>query len=271
MRFSLELCNENRMRIKPLGSYNLLQDYLLDLTGLWFNPLEYYSRLSRSVRAKLERIVDFYCKLRLSINRFERDYIFIAVALSRRTDYHRNTVRWCESIFGKISDVKDVLDLDLSKVSRSYQVAQLKYSLKDYLSVKSILEKLYERNDIVGLRRILLGIKWFGPKSTDAFILFTSRLSQSTPCDIHYRRFTRFLNLIDYEYLPNKSMCIRYSCDSCPFSNKCLYSLSIKYFGPLSGWIQTVAYVHDKNYCSRGRCTLCPFMKDCSLPASHKL
>ena len=271
IKLTLKVDRRGFIEVKCTDNSKLDYEYVLDITGLWFNPLEYYDKLPRSIRSKLERIIEVYSCLRLSINRVERDYILVSVALSRRTDFHRNTVRWCRRIFSTIKDIGDILGLNLESIATSYQVKQLNEILRGYLELKSVIDKYYSECNLASLRRTLLRIKWFGVKSTDAFILFSSRMTQSTPCDIHFQRFTKRLHLVDYKHIPSKSLCSKYYCDVCPHTSSCLYSLSIKYFKSLSGWIQTVAYVHDKEYCSKGRCLECPLRVECSLPTPHKL
>ncbi len=271
IKLVLEFNREGFIKVNYDNKYKVSLEYILDITGLWFDPLEQYSKLPRGKRELIEPLISKYQSLRLSINNVERGYIFVAVALARRTNFHLNTVRWCRKLFSLVNSIDDILSLNLEEISTSYQVLQLKDSLKDYLSIREMLNNYFINRDLACLRKYLLRIKWFGTKSADAFILFSSRLSHSTPCDIHYQRFVKRLNLLNYRYLPNKHMCIKYSCELCPYNSKCLYYLSTRYFGPLSGWVQTVAYVHDKMYCSKKRCRTCPFRRECFLPASHKL
>ncbi len=233
--------------------------------GAWFDPYDYVSRVSRRLRSLVEVLLSTYSGLRIIISSYYPDRLIIAIAtfLSRRTSYHTNVIKWVKSIFSGIKDYKAThIAKKIPEVGSNYQLSEL-------LEVVEDLERVVVYSNLRGweLRRELLNIKNVGPKVADAFLLFTGEGAVFTPSDVHYSRFARRLGLVGDEdiLIPNKSLCLTYgaSCMECPVRTKCLTGKSVAELGELSGYVQTIAYIHDKVYCSLRRCGECAFKRIC--------
>ena len=182
--------------------------------------------------------------------------------MSQNTDFHTNTCRWIKKLsetYG--SNFLERRDLRFATAGTSYQLARLEQTYPEFR------QKTLDEEDPGSLRLKLLSIKGVGPKIADAYILFSSRHSESTPCDIHLRRFVDRLELVKYERLPSKNYCRKYYCwlkSECPVRGECLRFLMMNKYGGLSGWIQTIAYYHDKLYCSKRKCDICQLREICA-------
>jgi len=240
------------------------ENYVNEWLGLWFNPYDFLAKVKRSKRHIVERILEVYVGLKLMVSPWDRDFIFIATFLSRRANYHVSVIKWMHKILDLVNEDIELTPLhDLTEsVGRSYQLKQLMEIIPDYLKLRKIT---YE--DPWAERLNLMKLKYVGPKVTDAYLLFTGKGSIYTPSDVHYQRFTRYLGLIDKDkyVIPSKQHCILNNayCLNCSLSNECLTGLSVRIYDVLSGWLQTVGYVHDKLYCSRNRCRECPLKNIC--------
>lgn len=239
---------------------------IYNLSGLWFNPWFHVKNLSRNTRKIVEEILEFYEGLRLAIDPYDREIIFLATVLSQRTDYHMNVIKWIQKIMMKIDNVRDLIKTKISSISKSYQLIKAEEAVRECFSI--IRKDSIYSNNIWTLRKRILKCKYVGPKTTDAYLLFTRPISYIAPIDVHYIRFVKKLKLLKFKKKPVKKLCINYSCDECPLNNECLEAISIDKFNGLSGWIQTVAYVHDKMFCSKRKCDIC-FLKN--LCYSHNL
>jgi len=230
------------------------RDYVLEWTGLWFTP--------EGGKDKLKILIETYSRIRLAISSCDREYVFISVFLSQNTDFHTNTCRWIKKlseIYG--SNFLERIDLRFRTAGTSYQLARLEQTYPEFR------QKILDEKDPGSLRLKLLSIKGVGPKIADAYILFSSRHPESTPCDIHLRRFVDRLGFIEYRRLPSKNYCRKYYCwlkSECPVHEECLRFLMMNKYGRLSGWIQTIAYYHDKLYCSKRKCSICPLRELCA-------
>jgi len=235
--------------------------------GKWFDPSTYISSVRGRLRPLVEVLLRTYSGLGLIISRYFPDRLIIAVAtfLSQRTSYHTNVTKWVKVLFSGIRDYSSQYIAErLPKVGSSYQLLKLREIVSD-------LERTVVHSKLKGweLRRELLNIKHVGPKIADAFLLFTGEGTVFTPSDIHYSRFARRLNLLGVKeaLIPNKSACLTSDayCIKCPLNDRCLTGWSVREFSDLSGYIQTIAYVHDKIYCSLRRCGECPLRRMCVL------
>ncbi len=235
--------------------------------GMWFDPKIYLGKVPRKLRPLVEVLFSTYSGLRIIISRYDPDRLVIAVAtfLSQRTSYHVNVIKWIKTLFSGIKEYSaQHIAERIPKAGSSYQLLKLQEVIAD-------LERVVIQSKLKGweLRRELLNIKYVGPKIADAFLLFTGEGTVFTPSDVHYSRFARRLSLIegDEVLVPNKNACLTSSayCIECPLRDKCLTGRSVSEFGELSGYIQTIAYVHDKVYCSLRRCGECPLRRVCVL------
>ncbi len=235
----------------------LLREWL----GLWFNPRLYVNKVSERIKPLSLRLIELYEDLTLITSSIDWKIILVATFLSRRTNYHVNVIRWVRRIFNNI-EPEDLMKVRnrIENMGRSYQLKQL----------VEVIDELYAINfnkNPWSIRQELLEIKYVGPKTVDAFLLFSGKGSIFTPSDVHYVRFARRVLGIRNYVIPSKNMCLEYggNCLNCPYADKCLTGRSIKLFGELSGWVQTMAYVHDKLFCMKNKCRLCAFKNTCSL------
>ncbi len=228
---------------------------VLNYSGLWFNPIKYIGDVDDKFRDAVLKLIRLYGGIRLSINPYDKEAMFITVVLSQRTNFHVNVVKWIRKIYSR--------EKPYFSISKSYQVRRAKEA---YISCARILRKdsTGEYSDIWSLRRDLLSeCRNAGVKTVDAYILFTRRnATWLAPIDVHFERFMQYFFNVR-KNVPRKNYCTKYSCDECPFIEKCATYWALKAFGRLAGWIQTVAYVHDKLYCSKRKCKFCFLAKLC--------
>ncbi|PCN50917.1 hypothetical protein B6U99_01930 [Candidatus Geothermarchaeota archaeon ex4572_27] len=236
-----------------------------ELSGLWYDPEEHLREVSRGLRNKILPVLDEYSGLRLSINPYDKELMFVSTVLSQRADYHATVVRWVRAVASMLEIYGDVRRVPISALGRSYQLRRAEVAVRECLRVIE-LDESPGFESTWDLKRKLLGCKYVGPKVANAYIMFTRRAPYTAPVDIHFQRFVKRLGLLDYRRKPVKSVCSRYACWSCPFRSECLEAAAVENFRALSSWIQTVAYVHDKRYCSRGLCGECRLKKVCSSP-----
>ena len=230
-------------------------------TGLWFNPFEHLNEIGYKSKT-IFKIINSYRRLRIIVSSFDRPFILVLTFLSRNTDYHRNVRRWARYLFNSLESFEtDTIRRRLNTIkSRSYQLRQL----------HEILESLSDidfKKNSWKLRRELMEIKYIGPKVVDAFLLFSKYDTIFTPSNIHLRRFATRLRLINDKELivPSKKQCLGYDayCPQCPLREKCITGFFNLMYGRLSGFIQTIAYVHDSLWCSKNKCHVCPFRDIC--------
>lgn len=192
--------------------------------------------------------------LGLAVDPFDRHLIFVAVFLSRATSWESNVLKWCRSIFSIASSLDELLELDFTKVGRSFQLRQLGEALRSYAEIADV-------KDAWELRRALLRIRSVGPKVADAFLLFSGIDTRAAPVDRHALRMAARLGLRCVQ--PRKELCLKHDCFSCPLSPRCLRARIAEVYGEVAGWVQTAFYVHDTLYCSRAACASCPLRAAC--------
>jgi len=240
-------------------------EYVGEVTGLWFDPDKYVNDVSSKFRDKVEELVKLVKFIRIATSRPDYLIILISTFLSRNTDYYTNVIRWVQKICRESGSVANLNPEDVRRVGSSYQLQQLAEVLEQLKSVK--LEE-----DFWKIRKCVLSIKYAGPKVADAFLIFSKITTCLAPTDIHYVRFVKrvgFFSDIDIVY-PQKNYCLRYTCENCPRATRCLTGLSYRNFGRLSAWIQTVSYVIDREFCSRGKCLECPLSSRVCDTGSHR-
>ncbi len=219
--------------------------FLLDITGLWFDPLAYVNDVKDAYSDFVLKLIEKYRCIRIAISPYDRVWIFISIFLSRATSFHRNTVKWIKELHDKCL-YNNPLYCDPLVVGRNFQLRQLHELLEHSLNA---LEDLLQPSPVDDedmawfLRREFLRLKYVGVKTIDAYLLFTTHNSFFTPVDRHYIVFTRKFFKLEL-YPPHRNCCIRYSCHECPYRNRCLCGWSIGVFGRLSGWIQTLSYLY---------------------------
>ncbi len=226
---------------------------LIYWTGVWFRDYKAVDDLS-------ERLIEMYSGVGLSINPYDYDLMFIPIYLSRNTDYHTNVLRWSRKIFSKARSWGEILRMDLSAMGRSFQLRQLKNAMLEY--DKSVRPYIDSGADI--LRRKLLSIKYVGPKTADAYLLFTGKDLSAIPIDRHFRRMLEKLGLYLSFTTPEKKYCLKYRCIQCPRERICIRRIFSSVYRRMSGWIQTVFYIHDKLFCWRKKCSECRLRGMCT-------
>jgi endonuclease III len=274
-----------------------LKQIALAHSGLWHAPFEdALSKLPNSLMRPLQALASLYPGVRLPIARDDEPRVFVAIALSRRADYERFVLRWCRAIWSNFGDnpmlLLDVEDEELAKlIGSSYQVKQLKDSLNGLRKLCETIEKLFPS---IKLKRgrpfetlssvkpelmrlaLLNSCKWFGPKTSDSYVLTTSGSTDVAPCDAHLALVSKRLRLASQRVeFPRAEFCRRYVCleasakslglELCPFSGKCLRAYLVKRLGELAGWFQTLAYLHGRERCKRfePRCEGCKVRSYC--------
>ncbi|RLE83221.1 MAG: hypothetical protein DRJ52_00140 [Thermoprotei archaeon] len=244
--------------------YTSLSYELLKYTiGLWFNPLAYISQVKGESLWVAKAFTKYYADVGLSVNPLDKEYIFIAIFLSRRTDYHKNVVNWCKKLWlMSKGDLGKIVRGNLKLIGTSFQLRQLPLALKDYIDLNISRKSA----DLWEIRRNILKCRWCGPKIADAYLLFAEACTEAVPCDKHLISMVKKLNLIRFSKLPVKRYCLKYTCEECPLTGDCLRSLFSQTFGKLSGWLQTLFYIHDKIYCRSELCKIC-FLKNRCLEA----
>lgn len=235
--------------------HNCPDDVALYFSGLWYDPWKEASELSSSCYDRVRPLLDLYGdRLRLAVSPFDKPLLFAVVFMSRNTDFHTNVLRWAERLFSYSDDPYVISKLeDVSWVGTSYQIRELPKALGEYLRLR--------REDPLDERMALLKVRGVGVKTVDAYLLFTGN-PWATPVDKHFIRFSRRLELV-LGVPPRKSYCARFRCSECPLNANCTSYLMAKSYKRLTGWVQTVAYVHDKLYCTRGLCSRCPLISRC--------
>ena len=244
---------------------------LSEWSGAWFEPWNFLNDIDGVHALNIaEKLMSSYTGLRLVVSSPDPLKILTAVFLSRRTDYHGNVVRWVKKVFSTHPNAATLrlLGGSLNTLSSSFQVRQLAEVIRDVEEVAALSLSI----DPWKLRERLLYIKYVGPKVADAFLLFTGKGTVFTPADTHYQRLLRRLGLIPRARIPSKDVCLKYGpeCTSCRLSGNCITGLSISMFGRLSGFIQTLSYVHDKLVCGKAQCNTCRLRGFCSTPPSPR-
>jgi len=237
-------------------------DIINTLSGLWYDPEEHLRRLSRSLRQKVDPIVEVYEKVRLSINPYDKELVFLATVLSQRTNYHINVVKWVRRIALLMERGMDIRSVNMTSFGKSYQLRRANIVVKQCIDLVR-LDSALNMEDIWKIKRELLKCEFVGPKVANAYLMFTRRAPYIAPIDVHFLRFIRNLGLLEFKRKPLKSVCQKYTCSICTFKHECVEALVMKEFKTLSSWIQTVAYVHDKVYCAKKKCNVCPFKDLC--------
>lgn len=232
--------------------------------GLRFNVDKNLIQSIKTNRKIVIGLVDYYKDLRIITSSFDRPFILALTFLSRNTSFHQNVKRWSKIIFNGLEcfDI-DIIKKRIEKMDkRSYQLNQLLSIIDEFSSIK------FDDNPW-RLRRDLMEIKYMGPKVVDAFLLFGGYSPVFAPADIHLRRFSKKLKLIPRDrelVMPNRKICLEHDafCPQCPLRDRCIFGVFRSLYGGLSGFLQTIAYVHDSLWCSRNKCLVCPFNTICS-------
>jgi endonuclease III-like uncharacterized protein len=236
-------------------------NYVEEVLGIWsLHPKN--SNIDEKYSEFVEMLRSEYSWLGIATSSIDDVEIFASIFLSQNTDFHTNVVKWIQIMLMKYGKLEHVINLDrieiAKEISRSYQVLNLVNALEEYLKFRN---RIIIGND-EDAKKLLLKIKGIGPKVSHAYLVFVKKSTIYAPID---RNLISFLSKFGVTsnivaYLPRKTMCIRCTCNECPFKINCTYYRMRNAFGGYSAWIQTVAYVHTKLMCKLKRCSKC-FLK----------
>lgn len=209
------------------------------LSGAWFNPLERLRGLSRKCGSVASELLEVLPGLGLAIDPWDPLGVFVSAYLSRNTDFHANTVRWFRTIAGKALDEEELLAVDPRVAGSSYQLRQLAENRA--LVADAVRRAL--RSSPAEARRVLLRVPFSGPKTVNAFLLFSRGVTELSAADRHLLRFMRDAGLHENPRYPVKSACARYWCTECPLRRDCMTGVLMTCFGEAAGWVQTATYI----------------------------
>lgn len=248
--------------------------YADEVLGLWFNINKYRRNVSKSYRELIDKLVEMHGELGIATSPNDDVEIFSSIFLSRTTDFHRNTDRWLRCILSEYEDLNRILDLDsysyiFNYVSNSFQVKQWVAVLKDYFEVRNTIRYSTDAHKV---KSSLLRIRFVGPKIAYAYILFVVKDASYAPID---RNFIKFLGKIVSTrtligMVPRKELCMMYVCEQCKHREECTLYRVRNAFGHMSGWLQTIAYLHTKTLCSVKRCDICKLRETCLSHLNHQ-
>lgn len=219
------------------------QQVIEELLGLWFKPWNYLSDVERKYLNFIEKIIDKHGGVRIAISPKDRKWVFISVFLSRATSFHTNTVKWVKKI--GLSGILDPFNTNYLSLGKNFQLKQINELLSnDSLrnTIQENLNRISSEKTAWKVRMNLVKIKYIGPKTVDALLLFSTRYSVFTPSDRHYKRFLKKFFNVELKP-PIKSYCHLHTCYSCSYTSSCITGWSISQFGKLSGWLQTISYL----------------------------
>ncbi|MEN2974410.1 MAG: hypothetical protein ABDH32_02385 [Candidatus Caldarchaeales archaeon] len=229
------------------------------LSGAWFNPHYEIQTVGRNARNILEKFLEFFPGLGISIDPWDKIAILYTVFLSRNTDYHNNTVRWMKKILKMASTEEKLSSVNLDYVGNSYQLRQLK-EVKDEITSLYYLndfEKMNMLGEFLDIRKKMLSIKYCGPKVVHGWGLFSLGLSNLSQVDRHLLYIGKYLGIISPKYkTPVKTLCMKSRCfldRDCRILGECITYNLFRLFGYVAGWFQTAAYLYGAEYLCRGK------------------
>jgi hypothetical protein len=141
-------CSGLRVKASPYGYVVSHGDprcveYSKFILGLWFDPELYYGGVSGDFKPVVSALLEAYRGFGLSVSPLDDLAVFTSIVLSRRTDYHVNTVRWLRSLLELYVDLAGVASVNpgelSSKISRSFHLRMLPDFIKCYLDVRGRL------------------------------------------------------------------------------------------------------------------------------------
>jgi len=235
------------------------------VSGAWFDPFEVASKLPKSARSRAWPVVEAYGSLGLAVDPYDKELVFASAFLSRTTDFHANTARWCRKLVELSPSLRGVTPELAKLVGSSYHLSQLPRALERYFAEVLPLEEGGAAEARV--KEALMRIEHVGPKTALAYLLFTRpSASRFAPPDTHFKALAERLGLLEDAAQPSKAACSKHDCASCPLASRCLSGLAQKEYGALAGWLQTACYIHGKLRCRRRLCSSCELRSICSSP-----
>ncbi|MDW7986579.1 MAG: hypothetical protein RMI88_05125 [Nitrososphaerota archaeon] len=233
---------------------------VLMLSGSWFNPHIEIRKTNKTARNILERLIEIFPGLGISIDPWDKIAVLYTIFLSRNTDYHNNTVKWMKKILGKALDEEAIKSVQLSDIGRSYQLEQLtevRAKIASLFSLEEFRKEMYSLEEFLDLRKKILSVKYCGPKVVHGWGLFSLGLTYLSQVDRHLLSIGKILNVVNPDDKnPVKILCITSRCfinKDCKIVDKCITYKLYSIFGHMAGWFQTATYLYGAKYLSRGR------------------
>jgi len=235
------------------------------LCGSWYNVRDYLEEAHDDFKDLVNEMISLYADVSISTSPLDDLELFTSIILSRNTDYHRNTVRWVKKLLKTFPSIESLISVEplslTTRISGSYQVLELPKTLNCYLRMRNFLSGSPENS------RALLTCPGIGPKTLYAYMLFVKLNPSYAPIDTNLIRFLNKLKglreVVSRLTLPIKNYCLKYVCDECPVRKTCIEAFLRSRLGRLSGWFQTVVFLHSKTFCSIKRCVKCPLSRKC--------
>jgi len=237
-------------------------EYSRFILGLWFDPWLYVGDVSSTFKPVILTLLELYSGFSLSVSPLDDLVVFTSIVLSRRTDYHVNTVKWLRSMIELYGDLASVVSVDpqelLARISRSFHLGMLPQLIKCYLDVRE--DSL---RGIEGARR-LFECRGVGPKTFYSYVLHVLLDTRYAPIDVNLEIFLDNIGFKGLGLKPDRRYCMVYDCPVCPLRSSCIEAKLRDELGRLTGWFQTIAYVHVKRFCRRRACNICGLRNLCS-------
>ena len=242
------LCSDGDVRCYGEGCSETFATYL---AGLWIDKDKALELVEGRAREVAEDVVSRFHCLGVPASPWDTFEVLTAAFLSRKTDYHTNTVRWVRLLLSYLSLEQNLTLESVLRCSgrvygefRSYQLLQYHQVVREIYAVSLATRVVKE---VGKLRMELLRIRYIGPKVADSFILHAGLDPSRAPVDVHYVRFLKRWGLVGGDLVvPSKVYCSRYSCSSCPLAPRCISNYTSTLFKSLNGFIQSATYVADK-------------------------
>lgn len=242
-------------------------EYADEILGLWFDIDKHRKDVGKNYQELIEGMIEMHGEIGIATSSNDDVEIFSSIFLSRATDFHRNTVRWLRNALSMFEDLNripylDNLDSILTSVGNSFQIKQWITVLRDYLNLRNAIRC---EIDIQNIKSRLLRMKFVGPKVAYAYILFILKNTSYAPID---RNFLEFLKRFSVTRpligaVPQKRLCMVYTCEHCTYKKVCTLYRVRDAFSRMSGWLQTMAYLHVKTLCNAKGCNICRLRDQC--------
>jgi endonuclease III len=235
------------------------------LSGSWYDARDYLEEVHEDFKDLVSEMIPLYTDVSIATSPLDDLELFTSIILSRNTDYHRNTVRWVKKILESFPSIESLINAEplslATEISGSYQVLELPKTLRCYLRIRNSLSRSPESS------RALLTCPGVGPKTLYAYMLFVKLNPSYAPIDTNMLKFlNRLKGLREVAKKltpPAKNYCLRYVCDECPVRKTCVEAFLRSRLGRLSGWFQTVVFLHSKTFCLSRGCGKCPLSREC--------
>ncbi|RZN55521.1 MAG: hypothetical protein DSO09_04895 [Candidatus Methanomethylicota archaeon] len=234
--------------------------YAKYILGLWFNPWSYINEISNNFKSIILNLLRMYPNFSLSVSPLDDLAIFTSIVLSRRTNYHINTIKWLKTLMENYQDLSTIAKENFSnllKITKSYQIKDLPRLLSYYLNIRDII-----LSKAISARKLLF-CKGIGPKVLYSYLLHVQLDTSYAPIDSNLEFFIKNLKIYKKYSKPNKKYCMINECNNCKLTSCIEYKLR-RDLGKLTGWFQTLVYLHTKKFCRKKVCSTCYLKSNCN-------